>query len=338
MELHGLVVVCSVCRGDLAAETATALRCAECGRNFPIIAGIPDLRLETGPYISLEEDRAKALLLERECTGLDFAASVQRYYELADAVPAFQARRFIRSLLAAAGRAAHSLERWESVSGAAGGGVLLEIGCGTAPLLVAASGRYPRLVGVDIALRWLVMARKRLTDAGLDLPLVCASAESLPFRDQTFDRIVLDSTIEHVRDQRRAFAECRRTLRAGGWMYLSTPNRFSLGPDPHTGLPAGGWLPETLTAAYVRWRGGRPPERRLLSAGDLRRSLRAEGLDSVRIGVPDVPAAQRAGFGPAARRLIDGYHVFRKMPLGRQLLERVGPLLDAVARKPPAST
>ncbi|MCI0432714.1 MAG: class I SAM-dependent methyltransferase, partial [Gemmatimonadetes bacterium] len=279
--LRGLVLVCPVCHGDLADESATALRCAACGRNFPIIAGIPDLRLESGPYISLEADRAKALLLERECAGLDFAASVQRYYELAEKVPAFQARRFIRSQLAAAGRAAHSLDRWESSSGGAAGGVLLEIGCGTAPLLVAAATRYPRMVGVDIALRWLVMAQKRLAEAGLESPLVSASAESLPFREQAFDRIVLDSTIEHVRDQRRAFAECRRTLRAGGWMFLSTPNRFSLGPDPHTGLPAGGWLPDALTAAYVRRRGGRPPERRLLSAGDLRRSFRAEGLDSV---------------------------------------------------------
>ncbi|MGH7552431.1 MAG: Trm112 family protein [Longimicrobiales bacterium] len=111
------MLVCPVCHGDLAEESATALRCAACGHNFPVIAGIPDLRLESGPYISLEADRAKALLLERECAGLDFAGSVQRYYELADAVPAFQARRFIRSL---SWPRQHGTRAWASTSRCAG--------------------------------------------------------------------------------------------------------------------------------------------------------------------------------------------------------------------------
>ncbi len=333
MDLERLDLVCPACRGNLVSET-TALLCAACGRSYPVVLGIPDLRLWPDPYIGFEEDRAKAMRLADECKGLDFAASVGRYYELTAAVPPFQARRFTRGLLAAAGRATHALERWDSTSGERGGGTLLDVGCGTAPLLQAATGRYARAAGVDIAMRWLVMAKKRLDEAGVEPLLVCACAEALPFRDGRFDRIILNSTIEHLRDQRRALAECGRTLRNGGWLCLTTPNRHSLGPDPHTGLPAGGWLPDALTAAYVRRKGGVPPQRRLLTGRDLRALLHATGLDSIRLAVPNVPAPQRATLGPVARRLIDGYHTLKRMPLGRALLERVGPLIDAVAQRP----
>lgn len=54
---------------------------------------------------------------------------------------------------------------------------------------------------------------------------VRADATRLPFRDASYDVVVSFETIEHVDDANQMVAECRRILRPGGCLYLSTPNR-----------------------------------------------------------------------------------------------------------------
>jgi SAM-dependent methyltransferase len=240
-------------------------------------------------------------------------------------------------VLAGRARAEATLTGWEAAAGAGGpsrDGALLEVGCGTGALLVAAAGHFAGLVGVDIAFRWLVVARKRLAEAGLDLPLICACAEALPFPDGAFDRVAADSVLEHVGDQRRVLAECYRVLRPGGLLCVSTPNRWSLGPDPQVGIWAGGLLPQRWVAAYVRRIGGIPPRRRLLSVRSLSRLIREAGFGPPRVLLPDVPPDQRRQFGAATRLVIDLYRLATRLPLSRRLLYWIGPLLHAVAPKP----
>jgi SAM-dependent methyltransferase len=249
-----------------------------------------------------------------------------------------QAKLFERGLLGAETRAAQALDAWESKAGAGDGSALLEIGCGTAPLLIAARERYARVIGIDIAFRWLVMAKKRLQDAGLDLPLICANAESLPFRAETFDRLVADSVLEHVYDQPLVAREGLRVLAADGRLFIATPNRHSLGPDPHVGVWGAGLLPERLLGWYVRRTGGIPPRRQLLSVGGLERLLRSTGYADIRVFLPDVGADQRARFGGVTRMAIDGYHLVKRLPVGGPVLRAIGPLLDAVATRPARPT
>ncbi|MCP4424556.1 MAG: class I SAM-dependent methyltransferase, partial [Chloroflexi bacterium] len=176
-----------------------------------------------------------------------------------DVVPPQHAQLYKRGLLAAESRSAQTLTAWESHAESerdTSDLSLLEIGCGTAPLLVTAVSQYRQVVGIDIAFRWLVAAKKRLEDAGIDAPLICTCAEALPFPDGAFDRVAAESVIETVKDQTQTFAECYRVMRPGGRLFVATPNKFSLGPDPHTGLLAGGYLPKSWTAAYVRKQGG----------------------------------------------------------------------------------
>jgi SAM-dependent methyltransferase len=182
-----------------------------------------------------------------------------------------------------------------------------------------------------------VVAKKRLAEAKMDLPLICACAEALPFRDGAFDRVVIDSVVEHFRDQPRALAECYRVMRPNGYLYFSTPNRFSLGPDPHMGLWAGGYLPDRWVAAYVRWQGGIPPKRRLLSPRSLTRLLREAAFRLLKVYLPDVPPAQRSQFGKGLRCLIDLYQIAKGLPLSRQVCRWIGPSLHAVAQKPDES-
>jgi ubiquinone/menaquinone biosynthesis C-methylase UbiE len=266
---------------------------------------------------------------------MSFSDAVEHYYGMTGRVPPFQARRFARSLMAAPARAAAQIDLWENAAAhSSERGSLLDVGCGTAALLQVASARYRKTVGIDIAFRWMVLARKRLADAGVEVPLICACAEALPFHESAFTRVVADSSLEHMRDQLRALQECHRVMRANTYIFVATPNRYSLGPDPHTGLWAGSIMPGALTRAYVRRRGGIPPQRRLLSIGALRVMLKETGFADVAISLPDVASEQVASFGVTTRAMLAVYRLIKRTLPGRMVLERIGPLFLAVARKP----
>lgn len=46
---------------------------------------------------------------------------------------------------------------------------------------------------------------------------------ALAFGDDAFDMVVHSDTLEHVEDPARGLAECRRVLRAGGWLAMTVP-------------------------------------------------------------------------------------------------------------------
>jgi SAM-dependent methyltransferase len=335
----GVEICCPRCKGDLSQsqKSDNQLHCLRCNSSFPIIYDIPDLRIFGDPYIDLEADRAKGLRVAARFNELSFSELVDFYYSVTSVVPPKDARQYKRGLMAGIARTEAALDSWEGAVGTNGRPAavsLLDVGCGTAPLLVAATSRYQKAVGVDIAFRWLVVAKKRLAEAKLEIPLICACAEALPFPDGVFDRVVADSVLEHLTDQQRGLAECHRTLRRGGYLFVATPNKFSLGPDPHAGLWGGSLLPSSWIAAYVRRSGGIPPKRYLLSAPALNKLIKNAGFCVPRIELPAVPAGQRSHFGKGMRLLIDLYHLARRLPVSRSLLYMIGPLLHAVAEKP----
>lgn len=343
MNWCGLELACPRCRADLAEDGSSSptLACRSCGP-YPVINGIPDLRVFPDPYIGLEADRTKARALAERFGEFDFEGFVGFYYRSTSVVPPADAARFTRSLLGAAARAETSLSAWEARSGDDRRSLdLLEIGCGTGPVLLAARSagdRYRRVAGVDIALRWLIVAQRRLADHRAEIPLLCACAEALPFGDGGFDRVVADSMLEHATDQRASLSEAHRVLRPAGRLFISTPNRRSLGPDPHTGLWGGSWLPDTWTAAYVRRKGGIPPARRLLSEPELGRLVLGAGFGDLTVFTPSVPAGQRAHLSAGLRLLASVYTALRAVPGMDVLLRWVGPMLHLVARKPTGET
>ncbi len=338
MVFKGLHICCPSCGGELEwiePGDDGRLACLSCHRQWPVVVGIPDLRVFPDPYIDEEADRDKGRRIEARFDELEFAELVEFYYSITPAVPAKHAKLYSRGLATAVSRGEAALAAWELAAprGRHPDGTLLDVGCGTAPLLVAAAPRAGPLVGIDIALRWLVLARKRLAEAGVDAALICACAESLPFPDETFDRVVAESVLENVKDQNAALSECHRVLCPSGSLALSTPNRFSLGPDPHTGVWGGSWLPDRWVASIARRHGGIPPRRNLLSARSLARKIEEAGFAAPTIVVPDIPPAQRRRFGTGTRLLIDAYRIARRLPVTRAILRLIGPLLHAVAAK-----
>jgi SAM-dependent methyltransferase len=73
-------------------------------------------------------------------------------------------------------------------------------------------------VGLDVSSEALAQARRE-TDR-----LIRGDALRLPFGG-TFDAVVSFETVEHVADPEGFVAECRRVLRPGGLLVMSTPNK-----------------------------------------------------------------------------------------------------------------
>jgi SAM-dependent methyltransferase len=337
MIFQNIEIICPICRGELDRPDETEIVCRGCARRFRVTLGIPDLRVAPDPYIGFADEYAKVEKLVAAFNHHDFEGFIDFYYRITSVVPAHHAALYKRSLLAGELRARGWLAMWEEAAGTSlkmdlEDRALLDIGCGTAPLLVAATKYSPR-VGVDVALRWLIVGKKRLQAAGVELPLLCANAEALPFKPVSFDVLTLDSALEHFADQPRALDQALRVLRPGGRIFVATPNRFSIGPDPHTGIPAGSLLPESWTAHIVTHQGGIPPKRTLLGAGELRERLERAGFREVKVYLPGIPEEQRAMFSPLLRAAIGVYDLARRLPVLRLIVRLIGPLLHAVARR-----
>jgi SAM-dependent methyltransferase/uncharacterized protein YbaR (Trm112 family) len=336
---QGVEICCPACKGELdsAGESESILVCLACGRQYPIIFGIPDLRICSDPYLSVDEDRSKAVELVNQFNQLDFPGLVSYYYHDKQDVPTNLIRQYTAGMMAGEARAVGAVQSWESMVGKqllTGGARVMEIGCGTGPLLCALGKQGIGAVGVDVGLRWLVIGKRRLADAGLEFPLICACAEALPFGDQQYNLLLSESTLENLQDQKQALGECARVLQPGGYLCLSTPNKYSLGPDPHSGILAGGYLPDRWTAQIIQRRGGIPPRRRLLSAASLPALLAQAGFMHPIIALPDIPEGQRVHFSTGLRLAVDLYHRVKGLPIFRQLLRWIGPALYAVAQKP----
>ena len=70
--------------------------------------------------------------------------------------------------------------------------------------------------------------------------LVNGSALQLPFANNSFDLIIVQDVIEHLSGITDFYSEIKRILKTNGYIYLSTPNKFSIFNilnDPHFGLP-----------------------------------------------------------------------------------------------------
>lgn len=110
-------------------------------------------------------------------------------------------------------------------------GSVLEIGAGTGlNFSLYPPEQVTRVEAVEPDSTMLSYARQRLPQARVPLILTQASAESLPFADDTFDCVVATLVFCSVSDPARAFQEVRRVLKPGGTLLLlehvRAQNRF----------------------------------------------------------------------------------------------------------------
>jgi len=102
---------------------------------------------------------------------------------------------------------------------------VLDVGCGTAALLIRAKARAPgaHLVGVDADPHILELARKNITRHGVEVEVTEARAEDLPFPPASFEVVTSTLTFHHLPTaiKQRAMTEIHRVLKPGGRFLLA---------------------------------------------------------------------------------------------------------------------
>jgi SAM-dependent methyltransferase len=176
------------------------------------------------------------------------------------------------------------------VAAPGGAGTMLEIGCGNAEYTEPLS-RHTGATVVAIDIVPAVLARVRPSVAA-NVRLTCADIERLPFATGSFDAVVGNAVLHHLRLD-RALPELLRVLRPGGRLCFAEPNML----NPQVFLERNvGFIGRMLDnspgeTAFVRW--------------SLRRRLATLGLADVEIRPFDflypltparlVPIVERAG-------------------------------------------
>lgn len=96
-------------------------------------------------------------------------------------------------------------------------GRVLEVGIGTGLNLAHYDkARIAVVIGLDPALEMLRRARRRARRAGIELELIGQSAERMPFRDESFDTVLVTYTLCSIAEPPAALAEMRRVLKPEG--------------------------------------------------------------------------------------------------------------------------
>jgi len=104
----------------------------------------------------------------------------------------------------------------------------LEIGVGTGRIALPFVWVGADYTGADLSLPMLEVLRRKIAtipEAARRLKLALADAMALPFADASFDVIIMIHLLHLVSDWRQTLRECRRVLREGGWLVLSSNER-----------------------------------------------------------------------------------------------------------------
>jgi SAM-dependent methyltransferase len=99
------------------------------------------------------------------------------------------------------------------VLGEVAGRDILELGCGAAQWSIALARAGARPVGLDLSEGQLRHARQLLAEAGVQVPLIHASAEAVPLAAASFDIVFCDHGAMNFANPYRTVPEVARLLR-----------------------------------------------------------------------------------------------------------------------------
>lgn len=106
-------------------------------------------------------------------------------------------------------------------------GRVLDVACGLGGQLALLKQGGWEAWGLDASLALVRHCRKRFAVEG-DASLVCATAEALPFRSDSFDRIVCQGSLDHFARPRSFLREVARVLKPDGRAIIGISNYDSL--------------------------------------------------------------------------------------------------------------
>jgi len=97
---------------------------------------------------------------------------------------------------------------------------ILDIGCGTGETIKFLKNYLPKaeIYGLDSSLVAIKFARSRKLNN-----IKKGSATKLPFKDNSFDLVLLLDVLEHIKDDQKALKEAKRVLKPSGSIIVTAP-------------------------------------------------------------------------------------------------------------------
>lgn len=101
---------------------------------------------------------------------------------------------------------------------------ILEVGCGNGYYLSLLNRlkKSVKLTGIDNDTSALRDAKIFINDKRVKI--ILSSAEALPFKNNSFDKVIMSEVIEHVNNEKKTLQEIYRVLRKDGTLVLTTCN------------------------------------------------------------------------------------------------------------------
>jgi ubiquinone/menaquinone biosynthesis C-methylase UbiE len=132
-----------------------------------------------------------------------------------------------------------SLSKFES-------SVLLDIGTGLGNNALVFGERADQIFAIDLELR-----RGNVLKEHKKASLIRADARFLPFKEASFDTVLLISVLEHIADKKLALKDALRVLKPGREIVIQIPNRYSL-IELHSALPMVFFVPARIRNTVLR--------------------------------------------------------------------------------------
>lgn len=100
---------------------------------------------------------------------------------------------------------------------------ILDVACGTGDFIIeiarkAASGS--KITGIDISEGMLAIGRKKINKAGVNAEMSTADCESLPYKENTFDRISVGFGVRNFENPEQGLNEMYRVLAPNGKLVI----------------------------------------------------------------------------------------------------------------------
>jgi ubiquinone/menaquinone biosynthesis C-methylase UbiE len=105
------------------------------------------------------------------------------------------------------------------------GAVILDAGCGTGVFSIDILSSGSLVIGLDISLPMLRRAKEKF--GGYPFYPVLGDISTLPFREDTFDKVISITAIEFIQNAKKCVAELFRVTKRGGVVAVANLNSLS---------------------------------------------------------------------------------------------------------------
>lgn len=193
-------LICPACKAPLPEPVDDRLRCVDCGREYPLIGGVPILICDERSLFSVADYR------QHKTTTMDLREEAKKYASLGQRL-----KHLLVEWLPDSSLSVSDFDVERAVAQAAG-----VLQSDRLRILVIGAGDAQIDAGERHDIRYTDVAVGALTD-------YVADAHDLPFADHSFDLVISVAVLEHVLDPFRVVAEIGRVLQPRGLVYAVTP-------------------------------------------------------------------------------------------------------------------